>query len=104
LLMSDHAEPVNIGNPHEITISDFAKEIIELTGTDQKVIYKELPVNDPMQRQPDISKAKSLLDWEPKVMRAEGLEKTYAWFRSLPDEKLQRKEHRNFQKYIRKSI
>ena len=67
LLMSDHAEPVNIGNPHEITISDFAEEIIKLTGTTQKVIYKPLPVNDPMQRQPDISKAKSLLDWEPKV-------------------------------------
>ncbi len=75
LLLSDHAEPVNIGNPHEITISDFAEEIIKLTGTTQKVIYKPLPVNDPMQRQPDISKAKSILDWEPKVMRAEGLEK-----------------------------
>ena len=99
LLMSDHAEPVNIGNPHEITISDFAEEIIELTGTDQKVIYKELPVNDPMQRQPDISKAKSLLDWEPKVMRAEGLEKTYAWFKSLPDETLYIKEHRDFVDY-----
>jgi dTDP-glucose 4,6-dehydratase len=101
LLMSDHAEPVNIGNPHEITISDFAKEIIELTGTDQKVIYKELPVNDPMQRQPDISKAKSLLDWEPKVMRAEGLERTYSWFKGLPDEKLHRKEHRDFAKYTK---
>ena len=101
LLMSDHAEPVNIGNPHEITISDFAKEIIELTETDQKVIYKELPVNDPMQRQPDISKAKSLLDWEPKVMRAEGLERTYSWFKGLPDEKLHRKEHRDFAKYTK---
>jgi len=102
LLMSDHAEPVNIGNPHEITISDFAEEIIELTGTDQKVIYKELPVNDPMQRQPDISKAKSLLDWEPKVMRAEGLEKTYAWFKSLPADRLYRQEHRDFTAYKRK--
>ncbi|MGB1185187.1 MAG: GDP-mannose 4,6-dehydratase, partial [Schleiferiaceae bacterium] len=73
LLMSDYAQPVNIGNPHEITISDFAQEIIKLTGTTQKVVYKELPVNDPMQRQPDISKAKEILDWEPKVMRAEGL-------------------------------
>ena len=102
LLMSDHAEPVNIGNPHEITISDFAEEIIELTGTDQKVIYKELPVNDPMQRQPDISKAKSLLKWEPKVMREEGLEKTYAWFKSLPEDRLYRKEHRDFKAYKRK--
>ena len=75
LLLSDHAEPVNIGNPHEITISNFAEEIINLTGTNQKVVYKPLPVNDPLQRQPDISKAKSILDWEPKVMRAEGLEK-----------------------------
>jgi len=102
LLMSDHPEPVNIGNPHEITISDFAEEIINLTGTEQKVIYKPLPVNDPMQRKPDISKAKSILDWEPKVMRAEGLERTYSWFKSLPDEKLYRKEHRDFVKFSRK--
>ena len=102
LLMSDHAEPVNIGNPHEITISDFAEEIINLTGTEQKVVYKPLPVNDPMQRQPDISKAKSILDWEPKVMRAEGLERTYTWFKDLPDERLYRKEHRDFVKFSRK--
>ena len=102
LLMSDHAEPVNIGNPHEITISDFAEEIIKLTGTEQKVVYKPLPVNDPMQRQPDISKAKSILDWEPKVMRAEGLERTYSWFKSLPDERLYRKEHRDFENYSKK--
>ena len=102
LLMSDHAEPLNIGNPHEITISDFAEEIINLTGTDQKVVYKPLPVNDPMQRQPDISKAKSILDWEPKVMRAEGLERTYTWFKDLPDERLYRKEHRDFVKFSRK--
>ena len=103
LLMSEHAEPVNIGNPHEITISEFAEEIMELTATDQKVIYKELPVNDPMQRKPDISKAKSILDWEPKVTRAEGLERTYEWFKSLPDERLYRKEHRDFADYIRKA-
>jgi dTDP-glucose 4,6-dehydratase len=102
LLMSDHAEPVNIGNPHEITISDFAEEIIKLTGTEQKVVYKPLPVNDPMQRQPDISKAKSILNWEPKIMRAEGLEKTYAWFKSLPDELLYRKEHRDFVNFSRR--
>jgi dTDP-glucose 4,6-dehydratase len=101
LLMSDHAEPVNIGNPHEITISDFAEEIIKLTGTKQKVVYQPLPVNDPMQRQPDISKAKEILDWEPKVMRAEGLEKTYAWFKSLPEDRLYRKEHRDFEDYKR---
>ena len=102
LLMSDHTEPVNIGNPHEITISDFAEEIIKLTGTTQKVMYKPLPVNDPMQRKPDISKAKSILGWEPKVMRAEGLERTYSWFKGLPDEKLYRKEHRDFKAYKRK--
>lgn len=80
LLMSDHTKPVNIGSPHEITISDFAEEIIKLTGTKQKVVYQPLPVNDPMQRKPDISKAKSLLNWEPKVMREEGLKRTFEWF------------------------
>jgi dTDP-glucose 4,6-dehydratase len=102
LLMSDHAEPVNIGNPHEITISDFAEEIIKLTGTTQKVVYQPLPVNDPMQRQPDISKAKTILGWEPKVMRDEGLKRTYEWFKSLPEDRLYRKEHRDFADYSRK--
>jgi len=101
LLMSDHSEPVNVGNPHEITITDFAEEIIKLTGTTQKVVYQPLPVNDPMQRRPDISKAKSLLDWEPKVMRTEGLKKTYAWFKNLPAERLNRKEHRDVAEYIK---
>jgi dTDP-glucose 4,6-dehydratase len=101
LLMSDQTAPVNIGNPHEITIGQFAEEVIRLTGTTQKVVYKELPVNDPMQRQPDISKAKELLDWEPKVMRDEGLERTYEWFKSLPKERLYRKEHRDFADYKR---
>jgi dTDP-glucose 4,6-dehydratase len=99
LLMSDHAQPVNIGNPHEITISQFAEEIMELTRTDQKVVYKELPVNDPMQRQPNITKAKEILNWEPKVMREEGLKLTYEWFKSLPEERLYRKEHRIFVEY-----
>lgn len=102
LLMSDHAEPVNIGNPNEITINEFAEEIMELTGTDRKIIYKELPLNDPMQRQPDISKAKEILDWEPKVMRSEGLEKTYEWFKSLPEQMLYIKEHRDFIEHIKK--
>ena len=96
LLMSDYTEPMNIGNPHEISISDFAEEIIKLTGTKQKVIYTPLPINDPKQRQPDISKAKSILNWEPKVMRAEGLEKTYEWFRKLPEGTIRRTEHRSF--------
>jgi dTDP-glucose 4,6-dehydratase len=71
LLMSDYAYPVNIGNPNEISILDFAKEIIALTGTDQKIVFNDLPVDDPKQRQPDISKAKELLSWEPKISRAE---------------------------------
>jgi len=102
LLMSDCPDPVNIGNPDEITIGDFAEEIIQLTGTKQKVIYQDLPVNDPKQRQPNIDKAKKLLDWEPKVKRAEGLKITYDYFKSLPDEDLYKKEHNNFKEYIKK--
>jgi dTDP-glucose 4,6-dehydratase len=102
LLLFDYAEPVNIGNPDEITIADFAEEIIKLTGTDQKVIYKELPVDDPMQRQPNIDKARAILDWEPKVSRAEGLKITYDYFRNLPEEELYKKEHNTFEGYIRK--
>lgn len=101
LLMSDYAMPMNIGNPSEITIKEFADEIIELTGTNQKVIYKELPVNDPKQRRPDITKAKEILGWEPKVDRAEGLRLTYEYFKSLPESELSRTEHNNFEKYIK---
>lgn len=81
LLFSDYAMPVNVGNPDEITISQFAEEIITLTKTDQKVVYKPLPVDDPKQRQPDITKAKSILGWEPKVHRSEGLKITYEYFK-----------------------
>jgi dTDP-glucose 4,6-dehydratase len=102
LLLSDCPEPVNVGNPDEISIGDFAEEIIKLTGTNQKVIYKDLPVNDPKQRQPDISKAIKLLGWTPKIDRAEGLRITYDYFRSLPEEELYKKEHNNFEKYIKK--
>ena len=102
LLMSDCPDPVNIGNPDEITIGDFAEEIIQLTGTKQKVIYQDLPVNDPKQRQPNIDKAKKLLDWEPKVKRGEGLKITYDYFKSLPDEDLYKKEHNTFKEYIKK--
>ncbi|MFN3529482.1 MAG: UDP-glucuronic acid decarboxylase family protein [Bacteroidia bacterium] len=93
LLKSDYAGPVNIGNPVEITIRDFAEEIIKLTGTNQKVIYKPLPKDDPKQRQPDISLAKKLLGWEPKIERAEGLAITYNYFQSLPQEELYREAH-----------
>lgn len=101
LLHSDYAEPVNIGNPDEISIGSFAEEIIELTGTDQKVVYKELPKNDPKQRQPDISLAKNILDWSPKVTRSEGLRITYEYFKNLSEEELYKKEHNNFEEYIR---
>ncbi|MFZ8962590.1 MAG: UDP-glucuronic acid decarboxylase family protein [Schleiferiaceae bacterium] len=99
LLHSDYAEPVNIGNPDEITIRQFAEEIIQLTGTTQKIIYQPLPKDDPTQRQPDISKAKAILGWEPKVDRAEGLARTYAAFKALPEEILYKQEHRDFKDY-----
>jgi len=102
LLHSDHEQPVNIGNPDEITIKDFAEEIIKLTGTDQKIIYKPLPKDDPMQRQPDITKAKEILSWEPKVSRAEGLKITYEYFKGLSEEELNASEHYDFEGYIRK--
>ena len=88
LLLSDYAMPVNIGNPDQITLKEFAEEIITLTGTKQKIVYMPLPQDDPKQRQPDISKAKELLGWEPKVRRAEGLKITYEYFKSLPKEEL----------------
>jgi dTDP-glucose 4,6-dehydratase len=100
LLLSDYVYPVNIGNPHEITIKDFAEEIIELTGTTQKIIYKDLPVNDPLQRQPDITLAKKLLNWEPKVGRQEGMKLTYDYFKGLNKEELYKSEHRDFKKHI----
>lgn len=102
LLMSDYELPVNIGNPHEITIRDFAEEIIKLTGTTQKVIYKDLPKDDPMQRQPDITKAKEILGWEPKVGREEGMKKTFEYFKTLSIDELEKTEHRDFSERNRK--
>jgi dTDP-glucose 4,6-dehydratase len=101
LLMSDYHLPVNIGNPDEITIREFAEEIQKLTGTKQKIIYNPLPKDDPKQRQPDITKARQLLGWTPKVNRSEGLKITYEYFKSLPREILFEREHKDFQKYIR---
>lgn len=98
LLMSNYSNPVNVGNPSEITIKDFAEEIIKLTGTKQKVVYRDLPQDDPRQRQPDISLAKKILKWEPKVDRAEGLKRTYAYFKNLSKEELYKSEHREFGK------
>ena len=101
LLFSDYVYPVNIGNPNEISINDFAEEIIKLTNTNQKIIYKDLPVNDPMQRQPDISLARDLLKWEPRVQRAEGMKKTFDYFKKLSHEELYKSEHRDFSKHIK---
>jgi dTDP-glucose 4,6-dehydratase len=94
LLLSDYAYPGNIGNPQEITIREFGEEIIKLTGTNQKLITQPLPQDDPKQRRPDISKAREILNWEPKISRAEGLKYTYDYFRSLPPEELRKTAHR----------
>lgn len=101
LLLSDYSYPVNIGNPTEITIRDFAEEIIQLTGTNQKLVYKPLPKDDPLQRRPDISRAKEILGWEPKVSREEGMKKTYEYFKNLPKDELFRSEHKDFSEHNR---
>lgn len=101
LLLSDYAMPVNIGNPDEITIKQFGEEIIKLTGTNQKLVLRDLPVDDPKQRRPDITKARAILGWEPKVSRAEGLKITYEYFKSLPQEALINKDHKDFKGYNR---
>jgi len=101
LLLSDYVNPVNIGNPNEITMNQFAEEIIKLTGTEQKIVHKPLPQDDPKQRKPDITLAKELLGWEPKIDRAEGLKITYDYFKTLDKEKLYKKEHKDFKSYIK---
>ena len=94
LLLSDYAYPVNIGNPQEITIREFGEEIIRLTGTKQKLVSLPLPQDDPKQRRPDITKAREILGWEPRVSRAEGLKYTYEYFKRLPPEELKKSAHR----------
>lgn len=94
LLKSDYHQPINLGNPDEITISEFAEEIIRLTGTKQKVSYKDLPVDDPKQRQPDITRANEILGWKPNIKRKDGLRITYEYFRSLSKEELYKSKHR----------
>jgi len=101
LLMSDYNLPVNIGNPDEITILQFAEEVIKLTGTEQKIVFKPLPTDDPKVRQPDITRARNILGWEPKVSREEGLKITYDYFRSLPKELLYERDNKSFEKYMR---
>ena len=102
LLLSDFSLPVNIGNPDEISILDFAQEIIKLTGTEQKIVFKPLPKDDPLQRQPDISRAREILGWEPKIDRSTGMAKTYEYFKNLSPEELLKSEHKDFSKHIRK--
>ncbi len=94
LLMSDYTQPMNIGNPAEITIKQFGEEIIKLTGTKQKLVCKALPQDDPKQLQPDITVAKAVLGWEPKVTREEGLKITYDYFKNLSQEELYKTAHR----------
>ena len=91
LMESDLNEPVNLGNPNEMSILDFAMKIKEITRSDSEIVYKDLPVNDPKVRRPDITKAKEELDWEPKVNLEEGLKKTIEWFKSGRSEKTNRR-------------
>ena len=93
LLHSSYVNPVNLGNPDEISILDFAKEIISLTKTNQKIVFKDLPKDDPKQRKPDITKAREILDWTPQVSRKEGLAMTYDYFKNLPKEDLYKYAH-----------
>ena len=102
LLLSDYSLPVNIGNPEEISILDFANEIITLTETNQKIIFEDLPTDDPLQRQPDISLAKKLLNWSPEVKRSEGMKITFEYFKGLSKEELYKREHKDFSKHIKR--
>jgi dTDP-glucose 4,6-dehydratase len=83
LLLSDYSQPVNMGNPNEVSLKEFAEEVLKLTGSNVKIVYKDLPVDDPKQRQPDITKARTILGWEPRVERSTGLKITYDYFNSL---------------------
>ena len=100
LLMSDYHLPVNIGNPDEITIKEFAEEMMKFAQKDTKISYHPLPINDPLQRRPDISLAKELLGWEPKIDRTEGMQRTFDYFKTLTKEELEKEEHKDFSKFI----
>jgi dTDP-glucose 4,6-dehydratase len=101
LLFSDYSLPVNLGNPDEITIIDFANEILKLTKSDQKINFKPLPEGDPLKRQPDISLAKKELNWIPKTSRSDGMKSTFDYFKSLPKEKWYKTDHKDFSKHIK---
>ena len=91
LLKSNYTMPVNIGNPHEISLLEFAEEVLKLTGSEVKIEFRELPVDDPKQRRPDITRAKEILGWQPAIDRSKGLQITYDYFRSLPQEEWSKK-------------
>ena len=101
LLFSDYSLPVNLGNPDEITIIDFAHEILQLTNSDQKISFKPLPEGDPLKRQPDISLAKKELNWQPETSRVQGMKITFDYFKNLPTEKLHKRDHKDFSKHIK---
>jgi dTDP-glucose 4,6-dehydratase len=101
LLFSEYFLPVNLGNPEEITIIEFAQEILKLTKSNQRICFKPLPLGDPLKRQPDISLAKKELNWRPAVSRSEGMRKTFEYFNNLPKEKLYKKDHKDFSKHIK---
>ena len=94
LLHSNYTKPMNLGNPEEVTLIDFAKEIIALGGNNNKIVFKPLPVNDPVKRKPNITKAIKILNWKPKVLQKKGLENTLNYFRTLSLEELNKKEHK----------
>ena len=94
LLHSNYTKPINLGNPEEIALIDFAKEIIAMGGSDNKIVFNPLPINDPIKRKPNITKAKEILNWRPIVSRKKGLEKTFNYFKSLSLEELNTKENK----------
>ena len=101
LLFSDYSTPVNLGNPDEITIIEFAHEILQLTNSDQKISFNPLPEGDPLKRQPDISLAKKELNWQPETSRVQGMKITFDYFKNLPTEKLHKRDHKDFSKHIK---
>ena len=102
LLFSDYTLPVNLGNPDEITILEFAEEILAITNTNQKINYNPLPKDDPLKRQPDINLAKKILDWTPKINRSQGIKSTLEYFKTLSKDQLNKIEHKEFKKFLKK--
>ena len=102
LLFSDYTLPVNLGNPDEITILEFAQEILALTNTNQKIEYKPLPKDDPLKRKPDINLAKKILDWTPKINRSQGIKSTLEYFKTFSKDQLTKIEHKEFKKFLKK--